>query len=410
MYILNQPYDSCLGNILIEKLQLDFSQFVIVSAYAKDSGVLRLKPSIENFRNSGGSVRSFIGIDQNNTSYEALLNLFHLCNELFIIHSESKSTTFHQKLYLLNNEPSAWLAIGSNNLTGGGLWTNYESSMIFEYNLSIDEHIYEHSKISDLLLKYSDPSFACSRKMNSIEDINRLLDNGYILKEFDIRTIINSTRKSSSQSAEKLFGNENFSAPKFITKTKVVQQKSIPIKSKTIKSSPIIPAESVLASNEQFWFEMRASTGGSRNILDLSMMGKIAGGSITGTRYATDKETQMLGGVAFFDVNPSDHSIIKNITINFEGIDYFPSTLRFTPNNGSWRLQLKGNNEDNTQALSEFGRSMFFNNILLFEKIRTDYYVLSVIDGNRLDEIKAISYVYAHNGINKSSKFYGMLP
>lgn len=132
MEILNQPFDGQLGNILIEKMSENYSKLIIFSAFAKNSGVLRLKPTIEQFKQNGGHVEAFIGVDAHGTSYEALLNLFELCDELYIIHSESSTTTFHSKVYMLiNNENCVWMSVGSNNLTGGGLWSNFESAVYF---------------------------------------------------------------------------------------------------------------------------------------------------------------------------------------------------------------------------------------------------------------------------------------
>lgn len=88
MSIINQPFQGQLGDILISELKNGYTNFTIFSAFAKNSGVLRLKESIENFKSSGGYVKAFIGIDLDGTSYEALLNLFSLCNELYVIHSD----------------------------------------------------------------------------------------------------------------------------------------------------------------------------------------------------------------------------------------------------------------------------------------------------------------------------------
>ena len=46
MPILNQPFQGQLGNVLIDKIEnYDYSSLTIFSAFAKNSGVLRLKSS-----------------------------------------------------------------------------------------------------------------------------------------------------------------------------------------------------------------------------------------------------------------------------------------------------------------------------------------------------------------------------
>jgi hypothetical protein len=61
--LIDQPYDGQLGTVLKEKLSDDkYKHFIIVSAFAKNSGVLRMKESLQNFRNCGGKVEAFIGL------------------------------------------------------------------------------------------------------------------------------------------------------------------------------------------------------------------------------------------------------------------------------------------------------------------------------------------------------------
>lgn len=358
MLILNQPFQGQLGDMLIDILNnKSYSKLTIFSAFAKNSGVLRLKSSLENFKKSGGSITAFIGIDLDGTSYEALLNLFSLCNELYVIHSENSSTTYHSKIYLLESDTSAWCAIGSNNLTGGGLWTNFESASIQEYLLPDQKN--ELDNIYYIINKYSNPSYICSTKISSIDDINTLFNSNYINKEISqkITTIKKIASEKANQKRNYLFGSEKVSIPKIITSP---TQKT-PISKKKLKSQTatdyifnkhaITPA----FTNEQFWFEMRKSTGGSRNILDLSKLGQIVEGSVSGTPYEYSDPNKMYGGIKFFEVDPEDISREKNITINYLGKDYYPSTIKFAPNNGSWRIQLKGEPSDGTDELSKFG-------------------------------------------------------
>ena len=75
MPILNQPFQGQLGNVLIDKIEnYDYSSLTIFSAFAKNSGVLRLKSSLEKFKKSTGHIKAFIGIDLDGTSYEALFS------------------------------------------------------------------------------------------------------------------------------------------------------------------------------------------------------------------------------------------------------------------------------------------------------------------------------------------------
>jgi len=414
MPIINQPFQGQLGTILINELSNSYNGFTIFSAFAKNSGVLRLKPSMETFKANGGKITAFIGIDLDGTSYEALLNLFNLCDDLYVIHSENFSTTFHSKIYLLENSTNVWCAIGSNNLTGGGLWTNFESCSIqnFPTNTACDEL----DNLRSLTSHYEQETYVCSTRISSIDDINLLLDCNYITKEVNqrVKNISNQIESKKAQKSNKLFGSEKISIPTLLT----IEHQHNRQNKKTAEKSHATPVDYIFHTsklqpaftNEQFWFEMRESTGGSRNILDLSKLGKIVNGSVRGTSYEYSDTIHMYGGVKFFDLDPEDTTTTKDIIINYLGKDYYPSTIKFAPNNGSWRIQLKGSPNDNTDELSKFGnRGAFVRKILVFEKISTNYYVLSLLDESELDHLKSISQVWARNGNNTSSKAYGML-
>lgn len=50
MSILNQPFQGQLGNMLIQKLDDNYKIITIFSAFAKNSGVLRLRSALERFK------------------------------------------------------------------------------------------------------------------------------------------------------------------------------------------------------------------------------------------------------------------------------------------------------------------------------------------------------------------------
>ena len=141
--LIDQPFDGQLGTILKEKLSEDkYKHFVIISAFSKNSGVLRMKESLKNFRDKNGTIEAFVGLDAHGTSYEALVNLFSLVDSLYIIHDSNPSITFHSKIYYLTDlQHSDWIAVGSNNLTGGGLWANHETASILAIDGTTDKPI-----------------------------------------------------------------------------------------------------------------------------------------------------------------------------------------------------------------------------------------------------------------------------
>ncbi len=211
--IVNQPHDEQLGIQLIKAIESGkYSQLTIMVAYAKLSGVYRVSPYIEKFRKNGGNVRCVVGIDQQNTTYDALLQLLKLSNDITVFHSESVSQTFHIKCYWLTGEEGCWYAIGSNNLTAGGLFSNYELSTIA--SLTGDDANVANSTLESIYATYSDPTSVCSHKLDDAF-LDELLSGSYVAKELQQRKAFAEAIKQTRGIArkKKLFGNEVFSAP-----------------------------------------------------------------------------------------------------------------------------------------------------------------------------------------------------
>lgn len=211
--IVNQPHDEQLGIQLIEAIESNkFNQLTIMVAYAKLSGVYRISPYLEKFRNNGGSTRCVVGIDQQNTTYDALDQLLKLTNEVYIFHSESVSQTFHIKCYWLAGENACWYAIGSNNLTAGGLFSNYELST--STLLAGVEAQKENETLAGIYSTYTDADSVCSHRLDT-EFLEDLISGGYVVKEIQQRKALAESAKQARNAARKnkLFGNEVFPAP-----------------------------------------------------------------------------------------------------------------------------------------------------------------------------------------------------
>jgi hypothetical protein len=407
MSLINQPFDGQLGDMLIEKLREDYNRLTIVVAFARNSGVLRLKPELERFRANGGSVHLFVGVDMEGTTYEALLNLLPLCDTLHIVHSENPATTFHSKIFILENNNEIWSAIGSNNLTAGGLWTNFESfhSQTLEFGTPECDAVYR--PFSALIAMYSDADYECTFRIENIEDINDLDREGYVVREGQHRIRQNEERaRRITPGGRRLFGiSQRAPLPRVPEddSTEIV----IPIGPETTVNALYMIDEHV--NNERIWFETRRMTGGSRNILDLSMLGTLIQGSGAGSRYETDDARYVLGGVSFFDVRPGS-TTSKSITINYNGIDYSPCQIEFTPNNGSWRIHINGRSTVDGSAIhNAAGRGWLTRKILIFEKICTDYYTLSALEADDISTCRLASHFVARNGTASGSKEFGLL-
>ena len=411
---LYQPMDGNLGSYLISEIDSgEYKRITILSAYAKKSGVDRIKDVLLNFKKEGGEIRCIIGIDQMNTSYEALQELLMISDSLTIVHNENPSYTYHSKVYMLDknikNSNKAWLAIGSNNLTAGGLFINYESCVIDQLDLNnkIDKDGYESTKRAiEYFLEAKNSNL--SLHIESEDILDKLFLNKYIKKENELKLSLKNEYKDSDNNIirEKLFRSDfTFKAPTINSNTKAESPVSVSLQQIESKPIEITLEESI---NETFWFEMRKSTGGSRNILDLSSTAKLLYGTV-GSEYVIKSSRSIKGGLLFFDLDSSEQTISKNITISYKGNEYYSSTILYAKNNQSWRLQLKGESSSDSKALSQYGRSDFVDKILAFTKISTNYYILEILDSNQLETLKKKSIFYALNGHSKNSKMFGKL-
>lgn len=211
--IINQPYDKQLGIQFIETIERGvYDQLTIMVAYAKLSGVNRLFPYIDKFHKNGGKVRFVIGIDQHNTTYDALVQLLKLSDKLYIFHSENLSQTFHIKCYWLSGKNDCWYAIGSNNLTSGGLFSNYELCTI--YRTYGNQALSSNAELDAIYSTYANQNSVCCHEADSTF-LNQLLNNNYVIKEIEQRKALAETVKRNKKTtiSQKLFGNESFSAP-----------------------------------------------------------------------------------------------------------------------------------------------------------------------------------------------------
>ena len=432
MRIFNQPFDGSLGDRLINFLDSsDYKLVNIIVAFAKNSGVLRIKDALDRFRKRGGTVNIFVGVDLGGTSYEALSSLFLHVDSLYVVHSE-RAQTFHTKIYDFVGDEEALIIVGSHNLTSGGLWTNFESSVFLPVS-------WQSSNDSDLQREVENyikqlVSLAQSvMKISSQNDIDGLLDGKYVLKEITAR-ICRINGEVNAQKPQKLFGNGvHASLPRLnsTSKSKVADPSQI-ASGRTEADSRLIAHGEVTDASQgpdslrgrsddpTIWFESRAMTGGSRNILDLSMKSLVEHGDPLGTPYEHIEEEYMKGGVEFFGVDPQNTATEKEVILNFDGIDYQGNTIKYPQGskaNGTWRLQIKGidssnrkitdafkaKNEDNTQ------REYLQNKIIAFTKVSDGYYFLSVFPEEDLEVFEQASWLWGYNGATDQSKRMGLL-
>lgn len=158
---IGQPNSEDLGKRLIAAMgDSHWTRLDAAIAFVKMSGINHLAPPLFTFAKRS-QVRMTVGIDQQGTSLEGLQNLWLVLggaatSELYVLQNPggNPSPTFHPKLWLFRSDSDALLICGSGNLTGGGLYTNYEAGV--ELSLALDDPSLRD--VIDVLDQWSDGS------------------------------------------------------------------------------------------------------------------------------------------------------------------------------------------------------------------------------------------------------------
>ncbi len=138
MKFLVQPGSSHrLGDYLKQNLSGNWTQFRAAVAFVKRSGTRYIVEELSEFSQTR-HVEIVTGIDHQGTSAEGLQDLLESVkpNGRIIVFHNLLPSTFHPKIYLFKSSETAEVLIGSGNLTQGGLFTNYESTVRLTLDLS----------------------------------------------------------------------------------------------------------------------------------------------------------------------------------------------------------------------------------------------------------------------------------
>ncbi len=130
MQFIAQPFAKIrLGEFLLSHLaDLQWTAFRAAVAFIKRSGMQHIRQPLLNFSDRA-QVRISVGIDLYGTSREALSDLLEATphGQIFVYRNNGPYT-FHPKVYLFKSDHRADVVVGSGNMTGGGLFTNYEDT------------------------------------------------------------------------------------------------------------------------------------------------------------------------------------------------------------------------------------------------------------------------------------------
>lgn len=417
MRMINQPFNGQVGNLLASLLdESEYHSVNIIVAFAKKSGTARLCEHLIRFRHHGGTVNVYVGIDEFGTSYDALCELYNAVDSLYIVHTES-SQTFHSKIYDFFNDDKALVIVGSNNLTGGGLWTNVESAVVIEED-GLDAIV--HPAVTDYIREILSEDGLC-RKIDTPDEIRELLKCGYVKTEGYMRKESQGREKPFLREEREIFakgiraGMPKIPTPYGAEDHPMAKKEHQPDQPGLLKDKHIeVMAANFSEKADAIWFETRKLTGGSRNILDLSKTGYLIKGDPRGTAYEVpDRADLMKGGICFFGLE--DETQDKIITVRYQGEDYLGNRIIFPSgsvrDNGTWRLQFCGVNAQGRHFTHAQEGYFLVGKIIKFTKIGTDHYKLDVYEESELPRFEETTTLEAHNGNSsrKNSKRMGVI-
>lgn len=202
-----QPYNNLqLGSLLDSALEdgHDIESVTIVSAFTSRASIMRLKKRLIELQDAAAQVRLVIGVDMGGTSKEVLSELETWPIEVKIFKNRKSGVTFHPKIYVIKRKDTADIYIGSNNLTEGGLFKNYEGGALVSYNLLVDFELY--SKAMSQLQQFVNPQQPIAKILDP-EMLKKLLARSDIPSEAEKR-VRDRVAKVGNIQDEDIFGFE----------------------------------------------------------------------------------------------------------------------------------------------------------------------------------------------------------
>ncbi|PWK16980.1 phospholipase D-like domain-containing protein [Xanthomarina spongicola] len=255
---------NAVGNLLVKYLkEKKFNSFTGFSAFASEAGIYGLSGHINSAKKNFKNLTIIVGIDQGGTSKEALEEILSLNIESYIFYQKEKPI-FHPKFYLFEGTNDVKIILGSSNLTGTGLFTNIESSLLVEFNQTDKDGLALLSELKTYyksLLNYTDPNiFKIDNKV-----INNFFLDGIVPDE--------ATRKRNYSKGT------STSTGKKVNKSKV-PKRSVPkvpssiFPSKSKKSKPTtavpvaatVPVTTAITSKNLVWKKLKLSNSDAQDV------------------------------------------------------------------------------------------------------------------------------------------------
>ncbi|PKP13540.1 MAG: hypothetical protein CVU08_04800 [Bacteroidetes bacterium HGW-Bacteroidetes-3] len=400
---LDPESDITAGNYILNSLESEnYNSFNAFVAFVSTGGLKNFIDEMLSFKEAGGEIKLYLGVNLNATSKEALEKLLEHEIESYVVYSPN-NIIYHPKIYAFEGDETTRAIIGSSNLTESGLFQNIEASVCVDFE-SDDENgnefladIYDHF---NTIINREHPS--CQLLTPEVLEI--LIESKVVLPEAASRAKSNKINKEFGQKETKintrlleLFGKVKAKRPpKGFRKT--VVKKELIAEEETNEVNVIDETTELAAGS--MWIETGLMTGGSRNILDLSKKGKLDGAN-------------KFGSVSYFGIDPNDENQINDINVIFGGKTYLSNRVFYAPANSNWRIRLNGETVEGekltTFSIPSLGQNGGFQQkILLFTKIDETNFRLEILEQDDMSMLIENSADWAKGG-SGNGRAYGII-
>ncbi|MBI2438060.1 MAG: phospholipase D family protein [Lentisphaerae bacterium] len=189
------------------------SRIVFVSAFVSVQTIMRMKQQVLQLKKRGVIVRFVLGIDLGGTSQEVLKEVLGWDIDIRIVKHRIPGHTFHPKLYLFEWADHATIIIGSNNITDGGFFGNYEGAARVTYTLPEEADAFGNA--CSQLGRFLQPEGPVAYQLT-----DRFL--GELIARCDLpteaesrkgRDVAAKAKKSTTEKGEPIFGIEDIAPP-----------------------------------------------------------------------------------------------------------------------------------------------------------------------------------------------------
>ena len=208
--LIPQPFGDSAGKHLAGKHLVDllsrqekdrFDTVRMAVAFAKASGARRIIESLRRYISNGGDVKAVLGIDHQGTSRQGLEILLDAGVEVYVFHEDNAGRTYHPKLYLFERKGLEGVAlVGSNNLTSGGLYENFELGLRVDHDLTLEE---DERLFGEMVRSFE--WFVEQGKLLDRELLTKLNERGYLLDEAPAPSSTKIRKTTKSMQEDSLF-------------------------------------------------------------------------------------------------------------------------------------------------------------------------------------------------------------